>query len=325
MAPRLYFVFGLLFAAASAGSAQTLTLDHFNCYFTQGPPLSQPVELLDQFDTATDPTTGNVPLEHVTELTPFRFCNPVKKTAVSASGVVTTTPITHADAHLVMYRITNQPTTLRLVQVQNQFTNSDGAALITGPAVFLAVPSGKALLASTAPPSLPPVTTVEGELDHFKCYQVFSGPNVGAVVTLQDQFSPLSANGAGSPALVLRPYLFCNPAVKVIPTTSTGANPLAGPPVTIPPTVPAGITIVPILPNPPTPVNDQALHLVCYWIAARPQLQNISVFYDNQFTPIGTLPIAGSDLETLCVPSLKLRWNLLTSSPPGPAPSVRLP
>lgn len=324
MASRLYFVFALLFAAATAVSAQpapSLTLDHFNCYFTQGPTLPQPVELLDQFDTAGDPTTGNVPLEHVTELTPFRFCNPVQKT--TSSGVVT--PITHPDAHLVMYRITNQTTTLRLVRVLNQFTSTDGAPLITGPAVFLAVPSGKALLSAAAPPSLPPVSQVQGELDHFKCYHVFSGPNVGAVVTLVDQFTPISANGAGSRALVLRPYLFCNPAVKVIPTTSTPSNPLAvTPPVTTVPTSPAGITITPILPNPPTPVNDPALHLTCYWIAARPQLQNISVFYDNQFTPIGTLPIAGSDLETLCVPSIKLAWTLFP--PPTPtSPSVRLP
>lgn len=315
MRTRLFLVFCSLFAAASAVSAQspptsaTLPLDHFNCYFTKGPTLPQPVQLLDQFDITVDPlSNGNIPLENVRDLTPFRFCNPVQKT--TSNGTVTTvTRITHPDAHLLMYWITNQPSKARSVLIRNQFTSADGDRLITGPAVILAVPSGKALISSTAPPTLPTLATIEAELDHFKCYQVSAARNVNAVVTLVDQFSPRSANGpVGVPALVLRPYLFCNPVVKVTSTVSTATNPLT-------PTGPTtGVTITPIITPTITPVDQPLAHLTCYWIASRPPLQPISVFYNNQFAPIGTLPILVSDLETLCVPSLKLSWSLLPPS-----------
>jgi hypothetical protein len=319
MTTRRCFVLCSLFAAASAVSAQPAPpgptdLDHFNCYFTQGPTLPQQVLLLDEFDTATaNPFTGSgFTFENVADLTPFRFCNPVQKT--TSSGVVT--PILYGDAHLLMYRISNQPDIPRVVTIQNQFTPPAAAAttLITGAAVILAVPSGKALISSTAPPALPTVTAVEGELDHFKCYHVTAGTSVGAVVTLVDQFSPLSANGGGVRALVLRPYLFCNPVLKIMPIPVGTTNPLTlGGGITTQPATNLAVTLNTTV----TQVNHPEAHLTCYLTASRPSLQPLSVFYDNQCTPIGTLPIVGSVLETLCVPSFKLAWSVLTGSPAG--------
>jgi hypothetical protein len=180
---RIFIAF-LLMAAASVLSAQVLppgptNLDHFNCYIAAPPQPHQPVTVLlqDEFDVPQPAATFLPPFfETVTDLSPFRLCNPVQKTTSSGS----VTPILHPDAHLLMYWLNNQPPRPRSVTIRNQFTvaNPSGTSTITtGPAVILAVPSTKEVISTSAPPTLPPpAAAVQRQLDHFKCYLVGADP-----------------------------------------------------------------------------------------------------------------------------------------------------
>ena len=81
---------------------------------------------------------------------------------------VTTYPINHPNDHLTLYQITpllgeggsGEPTVARRVLVSNQFGIQ---TLYTAGAEDLAVPTGKALLPTTTPPTIPT------DLDHYKC------------------------------------------------------------------------------------------------------------------------------------------------------------
>jgi hypothetical protein len=267
---------------ASAGSilAQTNTgptgLDHFNCYFAaQG--LVQPVlaRLQDQFDAAA-PAAVFLPgsFETVTDIRPALFCNPVQKTF---NGV--TTPILFPTAHLLMYTINPQPSTVRQVTVTNQF--GGGQTLHTGRAEILAVPSGKSAIApSGAFPGIPPIPSPQF-LDHFKCYQASGEPVVKGVVTLKDQFQTSTVE-------LLRPVLFCNPVEKV--TINSNAA-----------TAPSAVI---------TPILHPTLHLTCYLTTPVPFQQ--PVVYNNQFVMPGTVPtLLLIQSELLCVPSLKQSWSVI--------------
>jgi len=103
------------------------------------------------------------------------------------------TPIENPDDHLVCYRIWGS-TVYEFVRFRNQFI--DYGYLYARYAQELCVPSEKEEI------------EVEEKLDHFKCYFILPlawPPN--EVVDLRDQFG-------GGPAIVGRPYFFCNPTQK---------------------------------------------------------------------------------------------------------------
>jgi hypothetical protein len=125
-------------------------LDHFKCYFAEGPSVNIPLGLVDQFDK-----------EQVRVGRPILLCNPTVKihgeTATSAANDLgdIVTPITNPDAHLVCYRIISPPRTPttsafpfaarqggRGVEVLNQFGKEE--LKVTQP-VVLCVPSTKTL------------------------------------------------------------------------------------------------------------------------------------------------------------------------------------
>jgi hypothetical protein len=208
---RLIIVGCSILASVGIASAQVQVLDHFDCYLAEGPHLQRTVFLRDQFELPGTPD------ERSNDLRIFRFCNPVQKT--TPDGRIT--PIVHPADHLTMYVLSPQPGIARVVTVRNQFGDQ---TLHTGPAVILAVPTGKALLPTPAPPPIP------RDLDHFKCYTA-SGKNLNRPLLLKDQFiSGLTT--------ARQPFLFCNPVQK---TTQN----------------PAGGTTV-------TPITNPTAHLVCY-------------------------------------------------------------
>ena len=185
------FCASLLFGGRALAQGTAPTLDHFRCYFTQGPPLNEVVGLKDQFDPATG--VG----EDVRVMYPVRLCNPVEKKRLDK-----VTPILNPDGHLKMYLIAplltaagavSQPAPGRMVVVRNQFGLQ--SLRLSQPEV-LAVPTQKF-------PHNPP----QG-LDHFKCYRA-TGRNIAQVVSLNDQF-------VQSPDVkVLEPFGFCNPVAKL--------------------------------------------------------------------------------------------------------------
>jgi hypothetical protein len=112
------------------------------------------------------------------------------------NGVIT--PIVNVNHHLTMFSLNAQPIITRQVVVSNQFGQE---TLTTTDARFLAVPTGKGLPPTPAPP--PP-----SDLDHYKCYAA-SGPEIdGLIVDLKDQFT-------SETTAVLHPFLFCNPVKKI--------------------------------------------------------------------------------------------------------------
>jgi hypothetical protein len=270
--------------AAGCITAQTLVptdLDHFTCYLSPGPIQPAFALLHDQFDDRA-PSATFLPgfFETITDLRPLSFCNPVQKTY---NG--TTTQILHSDAHLLMYWINPQGSIPRSVTVVNQFGT---ASLQTGRPVILAVPSGKApLTPAGALPAVPPIPP-EQELDHFKCYAA-AGDSINAVVSLTDQFLTGRTE-------VLRPFLFCNPALKEVlnPNNPAGAGPTT------------------------TPITHPLSHLVCY-LTTPIAFQGV-VLYNNQFVLPGTVPtLTLSQSEILCVPSAKTSWGVLNTPPLGAA------
>lgn len=166
-----------------ARAQEELRLDHFKCYTAPGTSPNALIGVQDQFDaTARDARVGR----------PFLFCNPVEKTARSATGAPVVTPIDNPDAHLRLYALATQPVPTGGVVVSNQF--GEDVLSLTGRGVVLAVPTQKL-------PHEPPEN-----VDHFKCYGV-EGDAVDQRVELVDQFTRERAR-------VLRPFLFCNPTLK---------------------------------------------------------------------------------------------------------------
>src|SRR5579884_2366673 len=192
-------------AAAGLACAQPTVappnLDHFNCYFTDGPQFTVTATLQDQFDIGF--------VETVKDLRLIRFCNPVQKTL--RNGKVT--PILHPDAHLALYLLNPQVTTPRVVVAVNQFGPQ---VLRTSHAVILGVPSGKVLPPATGGQPQPPPIPNPQELDHFKCY-LASGKSISTVVSLKDQFQTDLAS-------VLQPVLFCNPVNKTVTTVTANGT-----------------------------------------------------------------------------------------------------
>jgi hypothetical protein len=177
-------------AVAQAPAAQ---VDHFRCYLVQGPMLNTQIQLQDQFDAALQV------FENITQLTPFRFCNPVQKTV---NGV--TTPIVSIKHHLTIFLINPQLITMRQVVVNNQFGTQ---TLTVADARALAVPTGKAIAPNPAPPA-------PTDMDHYKCY-VASGPAPNVLATLKDQFISETVG-------VLQAVAFCNPVKKIHNIVVTG-------------------------------------------------------------------------------------------------------
>ncbi len=257
----LIFAWSMRAQPAPGGPAD---LDHFNCYLAHTTVQPRLVWLQDQFDVSGK-------FETAQDIRLAFFCNPVQKVYKNV-----TTKILHGDAHLAMYQLSTQPGVPRIVTLQNQF----GVQTIhTGPAVVLAVPSGKAHIVSSVPPQLPPIPKA-GELDHFKCYAA-SGQALNAAVVLTDQFHT-------EKDVVLQPYLFCNPVTKMVPSA---------PPCT--PFAPCATT---------TPIVHPQSHLMCY-IKTPGAFQGV-VVYNNQFVAPSALPtVSLTNSELLCAPSFKLSWS----------------
>ena len=201
---KVWLSIGILVLSAmcsSTAAAQTAAptpvpvaqVDHFRCYLVQGPSLLTQVQLQDQFDAALQM------FEKVTQLTPFRFCNPVQKTV---NGV--TTPIVSIKHHLTIYVINPQPIIMRQVKVSNQFGTQ---VLSVADAKALAVPTGKAIAPNPAPPA-------PTDMDHYKCYSA-SGPAPNLLATLKDQFISETVG-------VLQSVAFCNPVTKIHNGVTTG-------------------------------------------------------------------------------------------------------
>src|SRR5215831_7259272 len=93
MVERLIIVGCLILASTGLASAQAPVLDHFDCYFAEGPVQQRTVFLRDQFELPGTPD------ERSNDLRIFRFCNPVQKT--TPDGKIT--PILHPADHLTMY------------------------------------------------------------------------------------------------------------------------------------------------------------------------------------------------------------------------------
>jgi len=318
MKTQRIFVVCLLLAAASMVSAQVLQpgptdLDHFDCYIAVPPQPQEPVTVLlqDEFDRPAPSTVFLPPVfERVTDISPFRFCNPASKIHNTA-----TTGILHPNAHLLMYWLNNQPSTPRSVTVRNQFTvtSSNPAAtstLHTGAAVILAVPSTKELISTSGQQPLPPpAAAVQRVLDHFKCYIATGDPVNNVLVALGDQFAQVQ------PTLVVAPILFCNPVVKVRVSVTTGANANGD-------QNGNGPAFAPII----TAINRPLSHLTCYATVSTASFHAQPVLYNNQFVPPGsvnTLQVSLPDL--LCVPSFKVSWNVIAPPTSGPMPPPTAP
>jgi hypothetical protein len=226
-------------------------LDHFKCYIGDSDtPPDVTVELEDQFGVAD----GVVETADV-EFLAF-FCNPVAKTHL---GI--TTPITNPDAHLEMYSIETDTQTERTVTINNQF-GLQSLEDVSG-SEYLAVPTQKVSVNGT-----PTGLGFPTGLDHFTCRESF-GPDVGATVTLFDQFHP-----TGETVVVLDPKLLCSPVKKEHP------------------------------PGVFTPITNPDGVLVCYDFI----LQNnfsITLTTHNQFFPPGGAPdeMVIEEAFQLCVPS----------------------
>lgn len=215
---------------------QVVPLDHYHTYKVEQLITSgQVVTLRDQFGVET------VPVRYLDQ-----FANPVSK-----NGEGIQDPLTHLSWWVIDY-----PEPERRVLMHNQFGDQDWKV---GNARYLLAPARKS---RTQPPTEPLPTN----RNHFKCYEVLSGPVLQKDVVLDDQFGHRTA-------VVDTPRYLCNPAEK---RTQTGLI---------------------------FPIVDPVTHLACYDL--RPiQPYNIPVFIHDQFfaspSPINLL----YDL-LLCVPSQK--------------------
>ena len=287
---KIRFFWALPFVLVPAACAQTpAVLDHFACYLTPSQPqLPQIAWLQDQFDVR-----NNNSVDTIYDIQMLLFCNPTKKTVISATAPPPTVPIAHPTAHLAMYKITEQQAMIpRSVPITNQF---GAQTLITGEAEMLAVPSGKSPIPlNGGPVSLPPVPD-PGVLDHFLCYSA-SGPAINRTVLLNDQFFV----EAPEAATVLTPRFFCNPVRKTV----------------LPGSCPAGQFCA----TQTTPISHPSSHMACYLMSVKTPFQGI-VAYNNQFVLPGTLPTAKlTSPVLLCVPSAKSEaWT------PIPAPGILTP
>jgi hypothetical protein len=227
--------------------------------------------LSDQFDVR------DKVFDSVSEITMTMFCNPAKKTVISATGYPTV-PVAHPDAHLALYDTKPVGNSIpRYVQVVNQFGPQN---LITGAAEVLGVPSGAAQLTVGAPnPGIPAIPS-QGELDHFRCYAA-SGQAINRVVTLNDDFFVTNPQIA----MVLAPRYFCNPVAKSVIPAKGCAGPYCA------------------LDN--TPITHPQSHLVCYSISPK-WPSDVQVVYNNQFVKPGLYATAEvANPSVLCVPSAK--------------------
>lgn len=276
----LTFVVCSLVAAALAVNAQTSTAPANLDHFNCYLAPGPPQPQLAILKDQFDAAAGTV--EFIQDLRMVLFCNPVQK---AYNGAIT--KILHPADHLAMYLIPPEPMVPRVVTVQNQFGVQ---SLVTRRAEILAVPSGKSVITSTTPPQLPPIPNPK-ELDHFKCYGA-SGQSINALVSLQDQFLNFRTR-------VMEPILFCNPVEK---TVVAAGNPNS-----------AGVSVADV---DTTTISNATGHLTCYTEVPTP-FQSV-VVYNNQFAVPGTLPtVAIRNAEILCVPSLKLKWSVITTNTTG--------
>jgi len=188
--------------------------------------------------------------EDVTVWGPYYFANPVKKTVVENGDVAA---IEDPELHWVLYDIwdAEAPSIEKNgLQIANQFGNDQILDLTYRD--LLAVPSEK-----NVPPTPP--------LDHFKCYQTLPEEPWDLEVGLLDQF-----HSDYLPALVLEPWMFCNPVDKVHDGVTTTSNP------------------------------DN--HLTVYWIETLKGSWSVTV--DNQFGDDQELTVWGP--VALAVPTQKL-------------------
>jgi hypothetical protein len=240
-------VTALLSSASTASPAKFPPVDHFKCYIPDHPPSGRPGGVLytqDQFDTKLTPAKVGLL---------FRFCNPVDKVFGDQE-----TPIRQPNMHLTFYAIFQSPAGVAHdLLIANQLGKEKSMRI--GPARWLAVPTSKNS-GSMPSPKL---------LNHFKCYPVVKGTSLDAGVVLRDQWT----SGKG---VVLRPVIFCNPAVKVVKAATPRRY----------------------------PIIDKLTHLTCYLLKAETFGTGFALL--NQFNRT-KLKVIRPDL--LCVPSQKLKHN----------------
>jgi hypothetical protein len=165
--------------AATAAFAQPLPVEnHYKVYNNPPIPISKLVGLRDQFGGFS-----------VDVLTFERFATPATK--ILPDGTVY--PMINGEIHMDWWRIA-YPQPARTIIVTDQFGK---APWVVGDARYLLVPS----LKNVPPPAVVP------PWNHYLCYDALTGPLVGTLVTLVDQFGNVNVR-------VLQAKYFCNPVEK---------------------------------------------------------------------------------------------------------------
>lgn len=140
-------------------------LDHFLVYETPTGTFQDFVELTDQFG----------PKDSILEVKgPVAFVNPVRKTYNNKSY-----PILNPDHHFAVYFLTGLPEPERHVLVSNQFIKGKKKIKLGQP-IYLMVPTQKLFPKKHKKPQ---------KLDHYVCYEIKDGKDLGANVDLKDQFA----------------------------------------------------------------------------------------------------------------------------------------
>jgi hypothetical protein len=227
-------------------------LDHFSCIAPGGlvNPVDQ-VRLTDQFETNVAAQIFSRP----------RLCSPAHKRPLGTPAPTPPLPLLHKDAHLQCFFFlpTTVPPAPRVFEVENQFGR---ATLRVSVASHLCAPSRKFRIGEPAPP---PLSEIEDQLDHFRCYDVAQVEAASAnPVVVTDQFGEWSL-------VPNNPEQLCNPAVK----EHNGAV---------------------------TAVKNPSAHLVCY--SGATALGPLGVTMESQFGTQAFDPFTFQNRK-LCVPSLK--------------------
>ncbi len=159
-------------------TSEEFRLDHFRAYNIDGVTVDIAVALRGQFDKGFR-KHRLVSLDH--------FANPVDK---NGEGIV------NDQAHQTWYALDSEGASepRRTVRISNQFGDQ---TIETGDAGLLITPAEKRERGSSFPE----------RQDHFKCYGVVDGKEIGRTVTLRDQFLDGSVR-------VLEPLLFGVPVAK---------------------------------------------------------------------------------------------------------------
>jgi len=171
--------------AATGAFAQALPIEnHYKVYNSSPITIVHPVDLTDQFGGMS-----------VVDLVFERFSTPATK--ILPDGTVY--PMVNPDIHMDWWRVFGPTQPVRTIIATDQFGKT---AWTLGDAHYLLVPSYK-----NVPPPDPRNPTPPPYWNHYLCYDALTGPLVGTLVTLVDQFGNVQVQ-------VLQAKYFCNPVQK---------------------------------------------------------------------------------------------------------------